>query len=193
MYRQRSSQRKQKNITAWLVGEVQTSSSPGRIRTVVESAEMDENRTSPYPPLSETIVAVSSNAPLTEVIFHKEGRGVAGRGRGASNRSSSNRTITCFLCKASHFIRDCPYKAKTITKGHCGACAGSGHRATHHAKMPPCGWPFNADLQCYRCKGRGHSKKECPSQFNSPTTQTQAYFGEYDEWHDWQGQDESQD
>ena len=174
-------------------GEVQTSSSPGRIRTVFESAEMDENCTSLYPPLSETIAAVSSNAPPHRSNFPQRGRGVAGRGRGASNPSSSNRAITCFLCKASHFIRDCPYKAKTIPKGHCGACAGSGHRAIHHAKMPPSGWPFNADLQCYRCKGRGHSKKECPSQFNSPTTQTQAPFGEYDEWYEWQEQDENRD
>ena len=47
-------------------GEVQTSSSPGRIRTVVESAEIEEE----YP--SETVAAVSSNVPHTEVIFHKE-------------------------------------------------------------------------------------------------------------------------
>ena len=121
-------------------------------------------------------------SPHTEV-FPQRGRGVASRGRGASNVSSRNRTIICFLCRASHFIRDCPHKAKTIPKGHCGVCAGSGHRATHHAKMPPNGWPYNPELQCYRCKGRGHSKRECPSQFNdSPTTQTQAYFGEYDEW-----------
>ena len=101
-------------------GEVQTSSSPGRIRTVVESAEIEGK----YP--SETVAAVSSNAPPPPPYrsnFPQRGRGVASRGRGASNVSSSNRTILCFLCKASHFIRDCPHKAKTIPKGHCGACA----------------------------------------------------------------------
>ena len=169
-------------------GEVQTSSSPGRIRTIVESAEIEEK----YP--SEIVAAVSSNVPPYRSNFPQRGRGVASRGRGASNVSSGNRTIICFLCKASHFIRDCPHIAKTIPKGHCGACAGSGHRATHHAKMQPNGWPYNPELQCYRCKGRGHSKKECPSQFNdSPTTQTQAHFGEYDEWHEWQEQEDNRD
>ena len=117
-------------------GEIQTSSSPGRIRTVVESAEIEEKHTCPYSPSSETVAAVSSNVPHYRSNFPQRGRGVASRGRGASNVSSSNRTIICFLCKASHFIKDCPHKAKTIPKGHCGACAGSGHRATHHAKMP---------------------------------------------------------
>ena len=146
------------------------------------------------PPSSETVAAVSSNVSPYRSNFPQRGRGVASRGRGASNVSSSNRPITCFLCKANHFVRDCPYKAKTVPKGHCGACAGSGHWATHHAKMPPSGWPFNAELQCFRFKGRGHSKKECPSQFNNaPTTQTQAYFGKYDKWHEWQEQDENRD
>ena len=179
-------------------GEVQTNSSPGRIRAVVESAETEEE----YP--SETVAAVSSNVPPYRSNFPQRGRGiasrgivsrgVASRGRGASNVSSGNRPIICFLCKANHFIRDCPHKAKTIPRGHCGACAGSGHRATHHAKMPPNGWPFNLELQCMRCQGRGHTKRECPSQFNdSPTTQTQAHFGEYDGWPEWQEQEDGRD
>ena len=152
---------------------------------------MEEKHTCPYPPSSETVAAMSSNVPHYRSNFPQRGRGVASHGRGASNPSSSKRPITCFLCKANHFIRDCPHKAKTIHKGHCGACAGSGHQATHHAKMPRSEWPFNAELQCYRCQGRGHNKKKCPSQFNDfPTTQTQAYFGEYDEW---QEQDENRD
>ena len=47
-------------------GEVQSNSSPGRIRAVAETAETEEE----YP--SETVAAVSSNTPLTEVIIHKE-------------------------------------------------------------------------------------------------------------------------
>ena len=178
--------------------EVQTNSSPGRIRAVAEIAETEEE----YP--SETVAAVSSNVPPYRSNFPQRGRGianrgvvsrgVASRGRGASNVSSGNRPIICFLCKASHFIRDCPHKAKTIPRGHCGACAGSGHRATHHAKMPPNGWPFNLELQCMRCQGRGHTKRECPSQFNdSPTTQTQAHFEEYDGWPEWQEQEDGRD
>ena len=179
-------------------GEVQTNSSPGRIRAVAETAETEEE----YP--SETVAAVSSNTPPYRSNYPQRGRGiasrgivsrgVASRGRGASNVSSGNRPIICFLCKANHFIRDCPHKAKSIPRGHCGACAGSGHRATHHAKMPPNGWPFNLELQCMRCQGRGHTKRECPSQFNdSPTTQTQAHFGEYDGWPEWQEQEDGRD
>ena len=179
-------------------GEVQTNSSSGRIRAVAEIAETEEE----YP--SETVAALSPNVPPYRSNFPQRGRGVASRGvvnrgvasrgRGASNVSSGNRTIICFLCKANHFIRDCPHKAKTIPRGHCGACAGSGHRATHHAKMPPNGWPFNLELQCIRCQGRGHTKRECPSQFNdSPTTQTQAHFGEYDGWPEWQEQEDGRD
>ena len=179
-------------------GEVQSNSSPGRIRAVAETAETEEE----YP--SETIAAVSSNTPPYRSNYPQRGRGiatrgivsrgVASRGRGASNVSSGNRPIICFLCKANHFIRDCPHKAKSIPRGHCGACAGSGHRATHHAKMPPNGWPFNLELQCMRCQGRGHTKRECPSQYNdSPTTQTQAHFGEYDGWPEWQDQEDDRD
>ena len=179
-------------------GEVQTNSSPGRIRAVAETAETEEE----YP--SETVAAVSSNTPPYRSNYPQRGRGiatrgivsrgVASRGRGASNVSSGNRPIICFLCKANHFIRDCPHKAKSIPRGHCGACAGSGHRATHHAKMPPNGWPFNLELQCMRCQGRGHTKRECPSQYNdSPTTQTQAHFGEYDGWPEWQDQEDGRD
>ena len=169
-------------------GEVQSNSSPGRIRAVAETAETEEE----YP--SETIAAVSSNTPPYRSNYPQRGRGVASRGRGASKVPSGNRPIICFLCKANHFIRDCPHKAKTIPRGHCGACAGSGHRATHHAKMPPNGWPFNLELQCMRCQGRGHTKRECPSQYNdSPTTQTQAHFGEYDGWPEWQDQENDRD
>ena len=60
-------------------GEVQTSSSPGIIRTVVESAEMEEMHPCFYPPSSETVAAMSSNIPPYRSNFPQRGCGVAGR------------------------------------------------------------------------------------------------------------------
>ena len=93
-------------------GEVQTNSSPGRIRAVAETAEIEEE----YP--SETVAAVSSNIPPHRSNYPQRGRGIASRGivsrgtasrgRGASNAPSGNRPIICFPLQSKPFHQRLP-------------------------------------------------------------------------------------
>ena len=71
------------------------------------------------PPSSETVAAMSSNVPPYRSNFPQRGCGVAGRGRGASNPSSSNakpRMVHVFFAKRTISSETVPIKRRRSPK-----------------------------------------------------------------------------
>ena len=149
-----------------------------------EEESFDTNM--PFSDPYATIAATNRGQPATRGAFRSRGRGYRGRG----NAMSTERTSKCYLCRGPHLLARCVYRPETVPPGTCVACGGAYHKAYHHKRIPPTGWPLNPQITCHRCRRAGHTKVQCPNQYaGTPSPATQAYLQEFEAQTSWEPED----